>query len=95
MKTTLEEIKNKVLPILKQAGVTRSSIFGSYVRGEQSEDSDVDILVELPKGNSLLDLVRLERKLKEVLDKNVDLLTYKSISPLLKDYVQKDQVRIL
>lgn len=91
----LDEIKNKALPILKEAGVIRSSLFGSYVRGEEREDSDIDMLVELPRGNSLLDLVRLERRLEEALGKDVDLLTYNSISPLLKDYIQKDQLQIL
>lgn len=95
MKTNLNEIKTKVLPILKKAGVTRSSIFGSYVRGEEKLDSDIDLLIELPKGKSLLDLVRLERKLEEILGKKVDLVTYKSVSPLLKDYIQRDQIQFL
>jgi len=81
--------------VLQHAGVIRSSIFGSYVRGDNREDSDIDILVELPKGRSLLDLVRLQRELGNVLVKKVDLLTYNSISPLLKDYILKDQVQIL
>lgn len=95
MKTNLEEIKKRAIPVLKKAGVLRSAIFGSYVRGEEREDSDIDILVEFPKGKSLVDLVRLERELKEVLGKDVDILTYRSISPLLKDYIQKDQVQII
>lgn len=104
MKTSLDQIKNKqslraialkAIPILKEAGVTRSSIFGSYVRGEEREDSDIDILIEFTKGKSLLDLVRLQRKLEEVLGKKVDLGTYKSVSPLLQKYIQKDQIQIL
>lgn len=95
MSPKLDNIKNKVLPVLKDAGVIRSSIFGSYARGEESEESDVDVLVELPKGKSLLDLVRLQRKLGEVLVKKVDLLTYNSISPLIKNYIQRDQIQIL
>lgn len=91
----IENIKNKILPILKQAGVKRSSIFGSYVRGEETKNSDIDILVELPKGSSLLDLIGLEIELKKVVGKKVDLLTYNSINPLLKEYIQKDQLRIL
>jgi len=92
---SLDEIKNKILPILKEAGVKKSSIFGSYVRGDQIESSDIDILVELPKGSSLLDLIGLEIELKKAVGKKVDLLTYNSINPLLKDYIQKDQLRIL
>ena len=95
MNPILDDIKQKVTPVLQQAGVIRSSIFGSYVRGDKNEDSDIDILVELPKGRSLLDLVRLQRELCNVLVKKVDLLTYNSISPLLKDYILKDQVQIL
>lgn len=95
MSTELNDIKNKLLPVLKEAGVIRSAIFGSYARGENNEDSDIDILVDLPKGKSLLDLVRLERRLEQALGKKVDLLTYNSVHPFLKDYIQKDQLSIL
>lgn len=95
MNPILDDIKQKATPVLQQAGVIRSSIFGSYVRGDNREDSDIDMLVELPKGKSYLDLVNLQRKLGRVLVKKVDLLTYNSISPLLKDYILKDQVQIL
>ena len=95
MTATLKNVTRKVLPVLKEAGVTKSSLFGSYVRGDYRTDSDVDILVELPKGNSLLDLVRLEKKLEKALGKKVDLLTYNSVHPLLKDHISKDQLQIL
>ena len=95
MTTTLKNVTSKVLPVLKEAGVTKSSLFGSYVRGDYRIDSDIDILVELPKGSSLLDLVRLEKKLENALSKKVDLLTYNSVHPLLKDTISKDQLQIL
>lgn len=95
MKVDLVQIKKKILPVLKQAGVTRSSIFGSYARGDQIKGSDIDILVEMPKGRSLLDLIGLEIELKKAVGMKVDLLTYNSINPLLKDYIQKDQLQIL
>ncbi len=95
MTTALKNVTDKVLPVLKEAGVIKSSLFGSYVRGDYTTTSDVDILVELPKGNSLLDLVRLEKKLEEALGKKVDLLTYKSVHPLLKDHIGKNQLQIL
>ncbi|OGD83523.1 hypothetical protein A3A54_00010 [Candidatus Curtissbacteria bacterium RIFCSPLOWO2_01_FULL_39_62] len=95
MIATLQSVTDKILPVLKEAGVTKSSLFGSYVRGDYRKDSDVDILVELPKGNSLLDLVRLEKKLENALGKKVDLLTYNSVHPLLKDHISRDQLQIL
>lgn len=83
----IEKIKDKILPILKQAGVKRSSIFGSYVRGDQTKGSDIDILVELPKGMSLFDFVDLQLKLEDVLGKKVDLGEYTTIKPRLKPYI--------
>ena len=92
---TIDEVKNRILPLLKEAGVMRSSLFGSFVRGEQTEQSDIDILVEFPKGKSLLDLVDLEMKLEQALGRKVDLLTYNSLSPYLKDSIQNTQLPIL
>ena len=95
MKTNIDQIRHKVLPILKEAGVTRSSLFGSYVRGENRIDSDIDMLVDLPKGKSLFDLVDLKIKLEEALNTEVDVLTYDSLSPYLREYILREQVPIL
>lgn len=95
MKANLEQIKKKVLPILQQAGVKRSSLFGSYVRGDQKKGSDIDILVELPKGKSLFDFIDLQLKLEEVLGRKVDLGEYSTIKPRLKPYILNDQVQII
>src|SRR3989338_382732 len=90
-----KKLVDDVIAVLKTYDIKRASLFGSYVRGENGKDSDLDILVELPKGNSLLDLVRLERKLEEALGKKVDVVTYKSVNPLLKEHIQNEQYRIL
>ncbi len=95
MKLNLGQIKEKVIPILIDAGVTKSSIFGSYVRGEQTEDSDVDILVDFPSGMSLFDVVELQYKLEDALGKSVDLVGYKTIKPRLKQYILSEQIPIL
>lgn len=95
MKTSLDEIKKKAIPILKKAGVTRSSIFGSYVRGEEKEGSDIDFLVELPSDKSLFDFVDLKQKLEDALDKKVDLVEYIMIKSRIKDSILKEQIPIL
>lgn len=95
MKTSIKQIKDKALPILKEAGVRRSSLFGSYVRGENKKGSDIDILVDLPRGKSLFDLVGLKLRLEEVLKNKVDIGTYNSIDPLLKERILKEQIQIL
>lgn len=95
MRIDIDQIKTKALPVLKEAGVTRSAIFGSYVRAENRKDSDVDILVELPRGTGLFTFVGLKRKLENVLNKKVDLVTYNSIHPILRDRILQEQQPIL
>src|SRR2546423_1884932 len=91
----LEEIKEKVAPILKQADIKKAALFGSYVRGEETEKSDIDIVVEYPPETSLFDVVDLKLKLEDVLGKRVDLIGYKTIKPLLKPHILSEQVPIL
>ena len=92
--TKLDELKQKIIPILKRNDIKRAGIFGSMVRGEEKPESDIDLLVDFNdrKNKTLLDLVGLELELAEVLNRKVDVLTYQSIHPLLKDYILKEQV---
>jgi len=89
----VEEIKKKILPVVRRYEVQKAALFGSFVRGEQKEDSDIDILVEFKdrESKTLLDLVGLQLELQEVLNHKVDIITYRSIHPLLKDYILKEQ----
>ena len=91
----LEDIKCKIVPILKRYDVKRAALFGSFVRGEQREDSDIDILVEFKDGKSLLDLAGLKIELEEALGRKVDVLTYNSLHPLLRDKILQEQKVIL
>ena len=91
----VEEIKKKILPILKKYGVRKASLFGSAARGEATESSDVDILVEIGSNVSLLDFVGLKLELEEVLGRDVDLGEYDVIKPIIKDRILKEQVAIL
>lgn len=94
-KANLDQIKSKALPVLKEAGVTRSAIFGSYVRGDNKKDSDIDILVDFPRGKGLFEFVGLQFKLEDALKKKVDLIEYESLHPLLKERILAEQVQIL
>lgn len=95
MNLNIEQIKNKALPILKNADVIRSSIFGSYARGDMVKESDLDILVEFKGKKNLLDLVGLQLALEKALEKKVDVLTYRSLYPPLREIIEKEQVKIL
>ena len=67
MEIDIAKIKQKILPILLLYGVTGVGLFGSYVRGEMREDSDIDIVVKIEKDISLLDFVGLKLEIEEVL----------------------------
>ncbi len=90
-----EEIKNIIIDTLKKSDVKKASIFGSVARGESTKKSDVDLLIEFKGKKSLLDLVRLKMKLEELLGKKVDIITYKSINPLIKKRILNEQKVIL
>jgi predicted nucleotidyltransferase len=92
---SVEEIRNKVRPTLKKYKVKKAGIFGSVVRGEATDNSDVDILVELPDQASLFDLAGLKIDLEELLGKKVDVLTYNSLYHLLKEQILNEEVAIL
>ena len=91
----IEEIKKKTLPILKRYGVTKAALFGSSVRGEMKEGSDIDILVEIEEDISLLDFVGLKLELEETLGRKVDVVEYCALKPILKERVLSEQVPIL
>lgn len=89
------EITSKLIPVLKQQGVRRAAIFGSFARGEETPESDVDLLVELDEGKSLLDLVRLKISLEETLGRRVDVTTPRSLHPKIREQALKDAVAVL
>jgi predicted nucleotidyltransferase len=94
METRIEETISLIKPILLSFEIKRASLFGSFVKGNATESSDIDILVEFGEGKSLLDLIRLEMKIEEVLNKKVDVITFNSIHPYLKESILSEQVVI-
>lgn len=93
---TISSIKKKALPVLKRHSVKRAAIFGSYARGTAKSRSDVDFLIEYrSKNKSLFDLVDLKLDLEETLDHEVDIVTYNSIYPALRERILEEQVEIL
>lgn len=94
-KKQITPYKTIIIRILKKYDVKKAGIFGSYARGEAKKNSDIDILIQFKKQKSMLDLIELEKILKEKTGKKIDLLTYKSLNPLLKKQILKEEVRII
>jgi len=90
----IRRFQKKAIPILKKNNVIRAGIFGSYARGEAKKKSDIDIVIQPPKGIGF-GFAGIELELERKLGKKVDLLTYNSIHPLLKSRILKEEVKIL
>ena len=89
IKKKLEELK----PLLKEGfKVTEIGIFGSWIREENKETSDLDILVEFEEPVSLLGVVKLENYLSERLDIKVDLIPQKDVREELKERIFKEAI---
>lgn len=95
MAIKVEAIKPKIAEILLKHGVKRAAFFGSLARGDAEEKSDIDILVDLAADKSLLDLVAIKLEIEDLLGISVDVLTYKSLLPAIKEVVLKEQLPII
>lgn len=89
-----ERLRDVVLPILKPYGLKRLAVFGSYARGDETPDSDIDLLVEFedpPRRKlSLLDWVGLELEMGALLGRKVDMVSFSGIKPRVRPYVEHD-----
>lgn len=92
---TIKAISDKSLPILKKYKVEKAGIFGSIVKDSSTEKSDIDMLVQVPRGTGLLKFISLKLELEKVLQKQVDLVSYTNIKPQIKEEVLASVQRIL
>ena len=90
----LAYIKQLAIQIFEKYGVRRASLFGSVVRGDTHKNSDIDILVEVPKETTFFDLMDIKSDLEESLKKKVDLVEFKGIKPTLKQNILSSQLQI-
>lgn len=91
---TVEEIKQKAIPILEQHGVAYAGVFGSVARGDDNPQSDVDILVRLGRPMGMVEYMDLIHSLEEILQKKVDLVTDQSLNKRVRPYVTPDLTTI-
>ena len=85
----LRRRRRRLLDAAKRHGVGRLRAFGSLARGEATADSDIDLLVDLKPGHTLLDLAAFRREAREILDLPVDVAT----ADMLKDRIRDEVLR--
>jgi predicted nucleotidyltransferase len=79
--------------IKQKFGVKKIGMFGSFVRGEEREDSDIDIVVDFVKGQKTFDnYMELKFYLEDIFNRDVDLVTDTSIKPQLREGIMKETV---
>lgn len=93
--TATDVLKSKrtdILRLASQHGAQHVRVFGSVARGEAGPSSDIDLLVQMEEGRSLLDLIELSQELESVLRRKVDILTDDGLSPYLKERIQAEAI---
>jgi predicted nucleotidyltransferase len=86
----LKQKREDILKIASRYGARKVRVFGSVVRGEARPDSDVDFLVELEEGRSLMDLGGLLMDLQKLLGRNIDVVTEKGLHWYIKEQVIRE-----
>lgn len=90
----LKKNRDEILRIAAAYGAKNLRVFGSVSRGEATSGSDIDILVHLESGRSLLDLIAIKQDLQDLLGREVDVVTEDSISPYIREQVLKEAVSL-
>jgi uncharacterized protein len=80
IKKIIEQYKDE---LKRDFGVTNIGVFGSYVRGEQKEQSDIDVLIEFEQTPGFVKFMQLEKRLSEVLGVKTEIVTKKALKPYI------------
>ena len=93
--TTLAELRERrdeIIDAARARGASHVRVFGSVARGDATEASDVDFLVDLEPGRSLMDLGGLLMDLQELLERDVDVVTERGLRPRVAERVLADAI---
>lgn len=90
----LLQLRQQLPTCADRYGVRSLGLFGSYVRGEQRPDSDIDVLVEFERVPSLIEFLTLERELSEALGVRVDLVMKDSLKPVIGQHILREVVPV-
>lgn len=80
----IQKKRNEILALSKEFGAKNIRVFGSVARGEENENSDVDILVSMERGRSYFDLIGFQLSLKDMFKQKIDVLSDEGLSPYIE-----------
>jgi len=90
----LKEKRERILRLCAEHGARSVRVFGSVARGQADQESDVDFLVELDPGRTLLDLGGLQQELEGLLGRRVDVVTVRGLKARIRDRVLREAVPV-
>ncbi len=82
--------REALLETARRYGITNLRVFGSVARGEDKSDSDIDLLIDVPRGTTYLDLARLKREIEDLTGMSFDIHTYSGLKEEVREYALKD-----
>jgi hypothetical protein len=85
---------DEILRLARERGARNVRLFGSAARGEDQPDSDLDLLVDMEEGRSLVDHVALKQDLEDLLGREIDVVTERSLHPRLRDRVLREAIAL-
>jgi len=92
MNAAIRDHRDEILRLARAHGARNLQLFGSVARGEERPDSDLDLLVEMEPGRSLLDHIALKQDLEDLLGRDIDVVTEQSLHPRLRDRVLREAI---
>lgn len=91
-----EQLVDAAAPVLRRlaedAGYGRLAVFGSVARREAGQESDIDLLVEVPEGTSSFGFIKFKQLIEQVLGRQIDLVDYGGLKPRLDDDIRREAV---
>ena len=94
MRADIEKIIKTIHPVLSSYGIAMASIVGSIATGEDTEESDLDLVIEIRNPMSLLTFSALKIELEELLNRKVDLMERSALKPRLKQSILSNEIMI-
>jgi len=94
LKHLLASRRDEILRIAASHGATHVRLFGSAVRGDATDQSDIDVLVDLEAGRSLMDHASLIIDLERLLCRRVDVVTARGLRPRVRDATLRDTIAL-
>lgn len=94
VRKALSNKREEILRITAAHGARNLRVFGSVSRGEATEKSDIDLLINLEPGRTLLDIVAIKQDLEDLLGCKVDVVTEDAVSPYIREQILKDAVSL-